>query len=262
MQAQGRAEGVPQPAASGGSHAGAKARGAAHAVAIPRESREQSPSAVSLPRVCGSPRLWLQSDKLPRSQTLGGRAKPPQRKGFPQLRQESTQVWEALGEKADEAPGASQLCGKTPQSEMAMTARENRPAFSATDRARSTPERLLRSSRLHLLDLFTAPDSFHSLSEGAPRALPSFGADLPAVLNGVDRSRVPPGRCSVSALSAAGFHNGAFLAGKGKSSGEGVCQVLTWIVDSLFFRPKTTLQKTTFLKVIFLLLPVALGELS
>lgn len=41
---------------------------------------------------------------------------------------------------------------------------------------------------------------------------PSFGEDLPAVSKGVDRNCVPPGRCFVSSLSAAGFQNGGFLA--------------------------------------------------
>lgn len=117
---QGGERGCLRAGASKGESRGcspASSSGAARAVAILRESQEQSPSEVSLPRICRSPRLWLQWDKLPRSQTLGCRAKPPQGKGFPQLWQ--GRVWRcrsgrALGGKPDKAPAPPSCVEKHP----------------------------------------------------------------------------------------------------------------------------------------------------
>jgi len=49
------------------------------------------------------------------------------------------------GSRARQGSHASQLCRKTPLRQICVIASENRPAFRASERARSTPARLLKA---------------------------------------------------------------------------------------------------------------------
>ena len=167
---RGEQGGVPRPAAQR-SHSGTEARALLVLRPFSGRSKSKAPRQSHSHAFAGGPNFGRGRTNCRMARCSGAEPRLHKGKGIPQLWQETAQVWEGSGRKARQGSCASQPGRETPLRESRVIPSENRPAFSAKERARSTPERLLKSS-LGLLGLFPSRDYFHSLSEGALGALP------------------------------------------------------------------------------------------